>query len=128
MGGGGKKSWPTIEDVLTVAGVNSVTGTAGAVAARNDPGIQDTIDESGLNTSANKTKLEDAAKQAEAEQQGREDAIKENKSQEEYAKKNTAKRNRQRSLMGKSGGRSSTILTSGIDTNPVAGGKTLLGS
>ena len=130
MGGGGSKSNPLgyVGDALIGSSALTAGGGVG-LAASTDAG-QQAIDDSGLNPDANKTKIEDEGKKANSEQKGREASIAENKSQAADAKKYQAKRNRQRSLMGQSGGRSGTILTGGlgVEGTGVGTGKTLLGS
>ena len=125
MCGGGKR---VLENIATVSGLSSVVGGAGGIALNESKDVQNTIDASGLNPQTATTKLENESKGAQAEQKKREADIAVADEQAGYAKKNVAKRNRQKSLMGQSGGRSGTILTSGLGESAAAPGKTLLGS
>lgn len=126
MGGGGKR---VLENIATVSGLSSIVGGAGGVALNESKDVQNAIDASGLNNAQlTSTKLENESKGAEAEQKKREADIAVADEQAGYAKKNIAKRNRQKSLMGQSGGRSGTILTSGLGESAAVPGKTLLGS
>lgn len=130
MGGGGSKKNPLgyIGDALAFTTGTTAAGAAGG--ALTTEGGQKVLDDTGLNPDAVKTKIEDEGKKAAAEQAGREEAMAENKSQAETAKKYAAKRARQRSLSGAAGGRSSTILTGLGDVSGAGSGsgKTLLGS
>lgn len=125
MGGGGKR---VLENFATVSGLSSIVGAAGGVALNESKDVQNTLDASGLNPQTTTTKLENEGKAAKSEQAKREADIIAADEQANYAKKNTAKRNRQKSLMGSTGGRSGTILTSGLGEPAAVGGKTLLGS
>lgn len=130
MGGGGSKKNPLgyIGDAVN-ASLDLMTNVA-TLGTVNLGDVQSGIDSAGLNPSANKTKIENEQKAAEAEQSSRDAAIAENKTQSETAKKYAAKRAKQRGMAGASGGRSSTILTGLGDVSGTGSGsgKTLLGS
>jgi hypothetical protein len=134
MGGGGRKS--PLSQLASAVGLTTAftagggLGAAAATSADAQESVQNTIDNAGLNPSANVTKIENEQKAAEAEQAARDAAVDENKKQTETAKKYAAKRSKQRGMMGAAGGRSSTILTGLGDVSGTGSGsgKTLLGS